>query len=291
MDVFVFQMGKVGSSAMTVALRERGLNAVQTHWLGKETLYESLEHSLLNVELEDEIAFRGEQEWLQNLRNTRTLLWYQKHRQRHGQRLKIITLGRDPLSWYWGHLAENFDLYGPCIQQWYQQTFQQAPQDMGGANQAFHQAMFECFGRIDVDVIDPAFPDGAVQQRVNGVSVRFLAEQMMKVRLPTVWFDLFFKPVLGIDIFQRPIRDGVARYKNDYAEVLLIRYEDLENALGTVREFLQLDELTLPVTNQTAAKELPFDLTGFAQEFEPDEKGRAALYRTPYCRHFGYRTR
>ncbi|MEM6936909.1 MAG: hypothetical protein AAF552_10670, partial [Pseudomonadota bacterium] len=78
MDVFVFQMGKVGSSAMTLALRERGLNAVQTHWLGKETLYESLEHSLLNVDLEDEIAFRGEQEWLQNLRNTRTLLWYQK---------------------------------------------------------------------------------------------------------------------------------------------------------------------------------------------------------------------
>ena len=256
MDVFVFQMGKVGSSAMTVALRERGLNAVQTHWLGKETLYESLEHSLLNVDLEDEIAFRGEQEWLQNLRNTRTLLWYQKHRHRHGQRRKIITLGRDPLSWYWGHLAENFDLYGPCIQQWYQQTFQQAPQDMGEANQAFHQAMFECFGRIDVDVIDPAFPDAAIQQQVNGVSVRFLAEQMMKERLPTV-----------------------------------IRYEALQIALGTLREFLHLDELTLPVTNQTAAKELPFDLTGFAKEFEPDEKGRAALYRTPYCRHFGYRTR
>ncbi len=291
MDVFVFQMGKVGSSAITLALRERGLNAIQAHWLGKETLYESLEHSLLNVDLDEEIAFRGEQEWLQNLKNTRQLLWYQKHQRKNGQRLRIVTLARDPLSWYWGHLAENFDLYGPCMQRWYQQTFDQAPDDSRHAAWAFHESMFERLRRIDVPVADAAFPDAAVRQQVNGGPASFLSEQMMKLRLPTVWFDVFFQPVLGIDVLEQPLCNGTARFDNAYAEVLLIRYEDLPHSLNELESFLNLENLTLPVINQTADKVMPFNVKAFAREFEPDPKAIAALYATPFCQHFGYQSR
>ncbi|MDJ0657537.1 MAG: putative capsular polysaccharide synthesis family protein [Xanthomonadales bacterium] len=288
MDVFIFQMGKVGSSAITRALCQRGVNAIQTHWLGKETLIGSLENSLLNVELEDDVAFRGAQEWMQNLHNTRKLLWYQKHHVRDGEKLRVVTLARDPLNWYWGHLAENFDLYGPCIQDWYLRVYGRDPGNMQQAAEVFHHALFENMGSINLALDDGGFAEAAVTSSYRGVTVHFLAEQMMKLRLPTVWFDVFFEPALGIDIYQAPLTGGTACFENEYAKVLLIRYEDLQQSLVELQSFLRLDELALEVTNPTTEKDLPFDIADFAREFKPDPRALSKLYDTPYCRQFGY---
>jgi len=294
MDVFIFQMGKVGSSAITGALQHRGVNAVQMHWLGKETLIATLQQSLLNVDTETPSAVRGIEEFEQNIQNTRTLYWYRKHGKRDGQKLKIITLARDPLDWYWGHLAENFDLYETEIRRWYSRVRGEAEPDVNieKAARVFHEALFSRFGAIRRPVDHPRFDLKAAKQKFEGVHAPFLPQQIMKLRLPTAWFDVFFKPEIGIDIYQKPLDDttGMTEYENDFARVLLIRYENLDGCVDAIAELAGLDGLRLERVNVSSQKKTAMDLSRLRSELRPDPKSLKKLYSSRYCRHFGYAT-
>jgi len=293
MDVFIFQMGKVGSSAITGALQNRGVNAVQMHWLGKETLIATLEQSLLNVDTETPSAVRGIEEFKQNIQNTRTLYWYRKHRKRDGQKLKIITLARDPLDWYWGHLAENFDLYETEIRRWYSQVSGQAEPDVDieKASRVFHDALFSRFGAIRRSIDHPRFDLKAAGQKFEDVHTPFLPQQIMKLRLPTAWFDVFFKPEIGIDIFQKPLdrMTGMAAYDNDFAQVLLVRYENLDVCVDAIGRFAGIDGLSLERVNVTSRKRTAVDLPRLRSEVRPGPQALKKLYDSRYCRHFAYR--
>lgn len=292
MDVFVFQMGKVASSAITGALQGRGVNAVQMHWLGRKTLVGTLEQSLLNVDGEAPIELNGIEEFEQNIRNTRALYWYRKHKRRDGEKLGIITLARDPLDWYWGHLAENFDFYETEIRDWYARVADLAPGsvDIAEASRVFHEALFNGFGSIRRSIDHPRFDEKAAKQVYKGVSVPFLPQQIMKLRLPTAWFDVFFRPEIGIDVFQKPLdaNTGMAEFENDFARVLLVRYENLENCVDAIGNFAGAEGLSLDRVNASGDKRTPVDLGALRSEIRPDPKALEKLYGSRYCRHFGY---
>ena len=292
MDVFVFQMGKVGSSAITGALQNRGIDAVQMHWLGRKTLIGTLEQSLLNVEVEAPLEVHGIEEFNRNIQNTRTLYWYRRHKRRDGNRLKIITLVRDPLDWYWGHLAENFDFYESEIRDWYSRVNNQEPSsvDLDEATRVFHEALFSGFGKIRRSIDHPRFDLKAAKQAYKGISVPFLPQQIMKLRLPTAWFDVFFKPEIGIDVYQKPFdaSAGMTEFENDFARVLLIRYENLENCADAIGRFVGLDGLSLERVNVSSQKRTSVNLPRLRSGIDPDPRALKKLYGSRYCRHFGY---
>jgi|GEM_PF-4805155 len=293
MDVFVFQMGKVASTSITHAIRREGLNAVQTHWLGRDKLIGSLDNTLLNVNIDEATAFRGIQQFTENIRNTRTLLWYREHKRHKGYKLKIVTLSRDPLSWYWGHLAENFDLYSRRILEWYRHVYDHPDADINlyHATTVFHEALFDSFGAISEPVGSPRFAREAGRQRCNGVHVPFLSQQLMKLRLPTMWFDIVFRPTVDIDIYEHQFdpSSGVARYENSFADVLLIRYENLAQAVEPLKDFLGVQDLSLAKANTTSDKALDIDFKELAARIRPTPSALEKLYASHYCRFFGYR--
>lgn len=293
MDVFVLQMGKVGSSAITGAMLAQGLNAVQMHWLGRDQLLASLQHDLLDLSKDDDVALRGLDGFAQNIANARRLMWYQRYHRRQGQRLRIVSLVRDPLDWYWGHLAENFDYYSAAMLGWYRAVFDAAVQaeQIEMVTETFHRALFHCFGRVRRRVDHPRFNVAAGKQKANGIHHDFLCQQLMKLRLPTAWFDVFFKPPLGIDVYRTPLdtESGLARYETEYCKVLLLRYENLQQALPHLSHFVGLDELQLNKVNRSEDKPVPFSLAALRRRVLPDEAMLQKLYATRYCRHFGYR--
>jgi len=297
-DVFVFQMGKVASTSITQAITSQGLSAIQTHWLGQEQILGSLNETLLNVDLDEQTAFRGLDQFINNIRNTRTLLWYKKHHQRDGKKLKVITLTRDPLNWYWGHIAQNFDLYGRLMLDWYRQTRLDSDNkraagtgEIEEAAVAFHAELFETMGRMSNHIDDQRFQAEAGRQ-TQGAPCRFLSHQLMKLRLPTAWFDVTFKPNLDINVYDTQLDTvtGTARYENDYVDVLLIRYEDIDKAIEPMRAFLDTPELTLERKNVTSKKKLDIDIKALKKQAPPTQAALRKLYESRYCRHFGYAT-
>ncbi len=296
MDIFVFQMGKVASTSITHAINRQGLHAIQTHWLGRDQLVGSLDGTLLNVDINDERAFRGTEQFLDNIRYTRRLLWYRKHHRRDGNRLKVITLTREPISWYWGHVAENFDLYGQLILNWFEGPSGGTPLGkadpalVSEATIAFHESLFDTMSRMQTPLDDPGFEREA--GRLIPELGPFLPRQLMKLRLPTAWFDTTFEPNIEIDVYRAPLdpQTGTARLDNDFAEVLLIRYEDLDSATGPLRAFLNRPELDLGRQNATRAKRLQVDIKAIASQVTPPQGMRERLRDTRYCRHFGYPT-
>ncbi|MDA3932781.1 MAG: hypothetical protein PF630_00315 [Gammaproteobacteria bacterium] len=293
MDVFIFQMGKVGSSAITGAMLAQGLNAVQMHWLGRDQLMASLEHDLLDLNKDDDVALRGLDGYAQNIANARRLMWYQRHKRKDGQRLRIVTLARDPMDWYWGHLAENFDLYSVAMLDWYRQVIDPhvESEQIMLVTETFHRALFECFGRVRRRVDHPRFNVAAGKQKVNGIHQHFLCQQLMKLRLPTAWFDAFFKPPLGIDIFRTPLdaESGLARYETDFCKVLLIQYDNLQQSLTELGRFVGLDHLQLQQVNRSEDKPVPFSISALRQRITPDAAMIRRLYATRYCRYFCYK--
>ena len=105
------------------------------------------------------------------------------------------------------------------------------------------------------------------------------------------WFDREVKPVLGLDLLaDARLRDsGALRTETDYAEILVVRFEDLRSSLPLFRDFLGLDSFALPHSNPT-----PNEHRDMRAAFEAgiEQAGGAAVRRelraTAYGKACGY---
>lgn len=280
-------MGKVGSTAICRGLREAGVAAAHSHFLGGAALVKVLSNLLEPDRTEAHIQ-GGIDQIGENLRLTRLV---NAHRAgEHGHPLKIVTLTRDPLSWYLSFLVQSHVAYEPLIRAW-------AARNGHGQGsyalqvQALHERLLGLLGAIPGEVEASAF-EAAIERarRTHPERDGLVGELLLFLRMPIIWFWEFMVPVTGID----PLRDkGEARgaaleFRSPGIELLLIPFERLRESVPVLAEFAGLAQLELPSENVTAHKPEVAEYAGVADVAERHGAALGRLYDSTYARRFGY---
>lgn len=120
-NVLLFQMGKVASSALEVALIDRGINCFHCH-----SLRHSEEASRLSRMFGSKPSFSLAAIELKLLAKHTALhmlmRWYRTNEVSSGRRLKVITLTRDPATRYVSHLLQLVGHDPRDLIEWYREV-------------------------------------------------------------------------------------------------------------------------------------------------------------------------
>ncbi len=105
-----------------------------------------------------------------------------------------------------------------------------------------------------------------------------------------VWFDNELKPVFGIDIYEKPydFEAGFSIIRNEKAEVLVIRAEDLNKSLNSaLSSFLNLQQpLEIKKTNIADEKQFRDAYQYVKKNLIVPRKTCEKIYSSKYARHF-----
>ena len=107
--------------------------------------------------------------------------------------------------------------------------------------------------------------------------------------VPAQWFDKEFEPLYGLDVFNTPfdMDQGYAIYRNDFADVLLLKLESLDRSVaGAFREFLGIDDFRLVTTNTAENKEYAHVYRSFRMQLALPDDYLDQVYDSRMARHF-----
>lgn len=289
MAIILLQMGKVASTAIAQGLRGAGCEVLQAHIGAPERLTQKF-WQLMSAQTSAAVADRLYASYLQELKVTFRLT-RQRLAQAPGQPLKVITLTRDPLDWYWSHLVENHVYYRELLAR-----FQAA---RGGDPELPPQAvlmevlelMFRVLAETEVALDAVAELPRLVEEARAVDPSGVVAAQLYSFLLPLRWFDEDFLPATGIDVYATRFdrAEGLGRAQGAGISALLLRFEDRRH-LDAIAAFAGVPALELAPVNRSGDKTLPFALSELA------ERGRKALpgalaeriYASRYADFFGY---
>jgi putative capsular polysaccharide synthesis protein len=250
--VLLYQMGKVGSKTIRDSLQAIELDrpVFHVHFLSPERVKK--------MARERRRYFGTEKQHL-----LRHIWQYQYLRKRiakglDGEKWKIVTLTREPISKNISTFFENLEI---------------EPLDDGRR-----------FG-IQSDYYDF---DIVVDLENTEQLVQLFFDRLYHDR-PLVFFDQEIKRVFGIDVFSSefPVSKGFKIYREEHAEVLLVRLEDLNDcARGAFKEFLNIDNLTLLNTNVGSQKIYAPLYRQVLDAIVLPESYVERIYASKYMRHF-----
>ncbi|MEJ2533540.1 MAG: putative capsular polysaccharide synthesis family protein [Halioglobus sp.] len=290
-DVVIFQMGKVASTAIAAGLGRSGLHSLQAHVACPGRLAEKL-HTIANPALGEEVATRVYQDFLLELR-VMYLLARIRRNSGAGDGLNIITPVRDPVSWYWSHFAEMYDHYRGLLLRYWQA--QGGTAEAFDPRQVFLELLERMFGLLEKTAapLDSVAGLASLQQEANELDPsNVLASQVNRFLVPLRWFDEDFLPATGVDVYRHPFdtAGGSSRLQEGGFSVLLLQYEKLGSLVGQLESFTGASALDLGRENASEDKEIPFDLAQMQksglERMSPALVER--IYDCRYSRHFGY---
>ena len=290
-DAMILQMGRVASISIHEAIRH-DYNAYHTHGFSSARSTGMLQQ--LQLDNDGPSSNRVMRVHLAALAHSALLQWYKRHKTRNGARLKIITLTRDPVSWMSSHLVLRRYATLPQIRGWYAAAAGLEPTavDELEAVRAFGAALGEMIlAARPSHGLAPAIGElRRLAQARYSSAPQFLSAATSALSCGT-WFDREIKPTLKLDLLaDARLRDsGALRTETDYAEILVVRFEDLRSSLPLFRDFLELDTFALPHSNPT-----PREHRDMRAAFEAgiEQAGGAAVRRelraTAYGKACGY---
>ena len=291
MEVLLFQMGKVASTAIADALRREGQAVVQAHIAAPSRLQQKFEILTGHV-VDDVVAERMYQDYLQELRATFLLARGRNVAAADRPPLLVIAPMRDPLSWYWSNFAQDYDHNSGLLRRYHEQH---QPADVFSAEHSFWSVMHQGFEILEHTpcAIDSAEELPRLMEEMDARDPsNVVFSQMNRFLMPLRWFDEDFRPATGVDVyaheFDREL--GVGTIDAPGLKILLLRYENLADHTGLIAEFAGVPAIELCAANVSEDKDLPFDL---AQIRERAQRAIPAplverIYATRYARHFGY---
>jgi hypothetical protein len=106
---------------------------------------------------------------------------------------------------------------------------------------------------------------------------------------PLRYFDDEIKTVFGIDVYASgfPVDKGYNVYQGEYADLLLIRIEDLDKCANTVfKQFLGLDDFKLVQANIASEKIYAPLYKAFKRSVRFPEEYVREMYESAYARQF-----
>lgn len=296
-DVFVYQMGKCASTAIVEALQAAGLNAAHTHELGADVLAKRV-RMLTSRPVSSFMLEHGLGQLVQNIRLTGELL----HRRAAGDRLRIITLARHPVEWFWSSLIQNFDgqkhdlLHADTIAGFEDAWGRGAVEELSALRHVIVETCVAKIGRglhLAAGAMAHATGDSLhermdVARRSLDETDRRMARFGFQLFHPAAWFDEHIAALTGIDVFSHPLAaDGSSRLANDWCDLLVLSYERLAGLVPVISHFVQRP-VTLAGRNLSQGKRYADEVAVMRRLVDLPATLTGMLWGTPYCRHFGY---
>ena len=107
--------------------------------------------------------------------------------------------------------------------------------------------------------------------------------------VPLTWFDLDLQPVFKIDVFATPfsVAAGYQTYQSDFADLLLLRLEDLNRCAAVAfPPFLGVDNFAIVRANEADAKWYATAYREFTQTVALPESYLDRIYNSKFAMHF-----
>lgn len=295
MDVLVYQMGKVASSALVDALSRAGQNPYQCHFLTKESFYRTIDR-FDNPYLTDGEKHHMSMQLQQNLILYSLIKQYESGAKK--EKLCVISLTRDPLDWYFANLVQNFENYRLPIIKW-------AMINCGGNEGKltaielthFFEHVFKEFPtHIDSLERNPApmirrlFLEAHNSKDPARNAEAAVYRHMMELIQPHFWFDINFEPLFNIDIFEVTEKiDLLGVFLEElYLKLVVVRYEDLSNSIHDIARFLQLPNLELATVNESSSKAMYEQVSSARTNMRVPAEFVEVYYTSRYCCRFDY---
>jgi hypothetical protein len=253
-NVLVLQMGKVASLAIHQALGRAGVNAFHTHSLSMESQGRQLAQLLTN-----EFSFRLSSHQLryhvQNLALHMLVRWYQTHRRYRGRKLKVVTLTRDPVTFYISNFIQRRDFVVPEVRAWQRARLGAA----AGAKLDDAQAVQDFAAELASIVVEAGIEKAGAAEALAGrrwPDHPAVAQEVKTCLRPLTWFDTEITGLFGLDALAAPeLRErGWIILENDWVEILVLRFEQLTELVPKIAEFAGLSGLALDRRNVTSGK-------------------------------------
>lgn len=292
MEIVIFQMGKVASTALAGALREQGLEAVQAHVASPERLAAKLK-IMAAPYLSETVANTVYQDFHQELRAMYLLSRRRVAPDAYADPLMLISPTRDPLSWYWSHFAQMYHHYDDQLLRYFL--------DKGGSEPDFQaettlismlEQMFSVLDATPEPLDDPQSLPRIQSAAMECDSSGIVSAQVNRFLLPLRWFNEDFHPAVGLNVYDHPfdVLNGFGKIEAPGFNIMMYRYEQLEQMQRQLANFVDRPEFSLERRNATEDKDIP------ANVLEVLNEGRNLIpttlvdriYETRYARHFGY---
>jgi hypothetical protein len=294
-NVVVLQMGKVASTSIQSALLARGINAFHSHGLSSP-----VQHDRLSQLLEAELAFRPAahdlRRHIQSVALHMMFRWYRAHQQYKGHRLKVITLTRDPVTYYPSAFLHGRAGSLPGILNWYRARAGSSAR--GPLDET--KALTDFLTELTTILVEgrPSDGDAGIARCIALVRKRWpdhpvFGAQMHTLLVPLTWFDSEMMTLLEMDMLAAPDfkERGWSGRSNAWVDVLAVKFEALPSLVPEIQRFLGLDELALPRENQTRGRAGAVEIADAWRAVMATEAGQACareLRMSPYGRACGY---
>lgn len=245
--LFLFQMGKVGSSTLMTSFNQHGLDKErQIFWVTflSNNGIEFLRQLHINgYGVKHELTPRAKRTLYQKQALARVI----RQHQLLNCRFKVISLVRDPVAINVSGFFQNTRWWPPKL-------------------------VAKCETKSD----------GYLTELMD------LFLEKYPHHVPFAWFDSEMKPVFDIDVFadEFPVGDGFRSYHSSYAELLLIKLENLDQCgAQAVKDFLGLKEFSLTRANLARDKWYWEIYKEFSSSITISEEYLNAAYDSKLARH------
>lgn len=252
MFLLVYQMGKVGSSTLTQYLRAHYTQAeiFQIH-----TLTESGAQRIEN-RYRQAAAIRSIPSIDQHILESRYLMSRLKDLKSGKQRapLKVVSMVRDPI-------ARNLSAFFQTFEVDFARMFVESNQDA-------------TMSPFSIEELTQAFLTGS---------------QTFRHEYPLVWFQEELHQALDIDVLSKPFDPelGVARYQNNYCDLLILRMEDFPHTLApSLSRFLNIEVGPMPRSNSADGKKYSNAYRNFIDHITLPESYLDTMYNSAFSTHF-----
>lgn len=287
-------MGKVGSSALAAAALDHGINCFHCHSLDYDS--EAARLSRLFHREPNQILSALELRFLTKHTTLNMLIrWHKTNAASAGRKVKVISLTRDPVTRHVSHLLQRFDIRS--LASWYRVVTGLSVV----TDQDLTRAVTELWCQLARLVLEskPSVDFAKAYARGHAAAMSmsppqpYLAQCFAQTVGPLGWFDQQFRPVFDLDIRDMPelAKGDIARRELTFADILVVRYEDLTRHLGAMAHFLGISSLELPPVNVTQKKAHAQTILAAARAFDATDLGRdfaRELRESDYGRACGY---
>jgi hypothetical protein len=293
MRIFVYQMGKVGSTSITNTLSTlSGVEAYQTHFLGDEILQPILQRTL-QLDMPDTLFEHAIAQLAINARYTRMI---KKHLLPEGnatQPLHFISLTRDPLDWYRSFVVQSIEGYIDSFRLF-----------LGKAPTAeLTQSDFDDVAAIlKANIVDGITFCGGLDNpnfriEFRGPYLKRLLEahpetgrmrfhHLQNFLRPMQFYELEHMVDLSLETFDMgDDHFGVKTF--DWGKIILFRYEELETGFQKTLATVGLPDTPLQHLNISEKKQYSTEIKQSFKGWREDADLRRVT-QSPYTRIMGY---
>lgn len=290
--IVVYQMGKVGSTSLVRSLGALpGVEALQPHFLGPKSLREMIT-PLIDPLQSDYFHKHRLGQFVANLDITRRIEAVRRGSDTDTA-LAVVSLVREPIDWFRSCIVQDIEGYLPVLDRMAEHRLLPRAENDSTLRVALPWALeqladaLERAGGVDT-FLDRDKPFATCFGDHPAPIARDLRALLAVMLRPYGWLEdhLYQYLDLTADDFAR-VEGGTLRAAIDWAEIFVLRYEDIEVQAAAVASALGLDDFKLGRENVSGSKPYANAIRS-AFETAPGTRLKTLAQASTFARRHGY---